>query len=116
MSKIKSAFFCQHCGYESVKWVGQCPSCGQWNTFVEELIQKETIKNGNGWKEYNNDTRINKTISLIEITSSEDERLSTADAELIVIGWWYSSRKYYFSCRRTWYRKNQLCFYKMDYY
>jgi len=82
MSKIKSAFFCQHCGYESVKWVGQCPSCGQWNTFVEELIQKETIKNGNGWKEYNNDTRINKTISLIEITSSEDERLSTADAEL----------------------------------
>ncbi len=47
MSKVKSAFFCQNCGYESVKWVGQCPSCGQWNVFVEELIQKETSKNWN---------------------------------------------------------------------
>ena len=45
MSKVKTAFFCQNCGYESVKWLGQCPSCGQWNTFVEELIQKETSKN-----------------------------------------------------------------------
>ena len=44
MSKVKTAFFCQNCGYESVKWVGQCPSCNQWNTFVEELIQKETSK------------------------------------------------------------------------
>ena len=53
MSKVKTAFFCQNCGYESVKWVGQCPSCGQWNTFVEELIQKETTKNNNDWKDYN---------------------------------------------------------------
>ena len=82
MSKVKTAFFCQQCGYESVKWVGQCPSCGQWNTFVEELIQKETIKNGNGWKEYHDDKRTNKTISLSEITSSEEKRLGTTDAEL----------------------------------
>ena len=82
MSKVKTAFFCQQCGYESVKWVGQCPSCGQWNTFVEELIQKETIKNGNGWKDYNDDKRTNKTISLNEITSSEEKRLTTTDAEL----------------------------------
>ncbi|MCY7309652.1 MAG: hypothetical protein LH619_02635, partial [Chitinophagaceae bacterium] len=33
MSKVKTSFFCQNCGYESVKWVGQCPSCSQWNTF-----------------------------------------------------------------------------------
>ncbi|MBL7745680.1 MAG: DNA repair protein RadA [Chitinophagaceae bacterium] len=82
MSKVKTAFFCQNCGYESVKWIGQCPSCGQWNTFVEELIQKETIKSGNGWKEYNEDKRINKTISLGEIKSSEEKRLITSDAEL----------------------------------
>jgi len=44
MSKVKTAFFCQNCGYETVKWLGQCPSCGQWNTFVEELIPKEPIK------------------------------------------------------------------------
>ncbi len=82
MSKTKTAFFCQQCGYESVKWLGQCPSCGQWNTFVEELIQKETIKNGNGWKDYNDDKRTIKTISLNEINSSEEKRLATTDAEL----------------------------------
>lgn len=43
MSKGKrtTAFFCQNCGYESAKWMGQCPSCREWNTFVEELISRE---------------------------------------------------------------------------
>lgn len=82
MSKVKSAFFCQNCGYESVKWLGQCPSCGQWNTFVEELIQKESIKNGNSWKDYGDERRSNKTVSLNEIKSSEEKRILTADAEL----------------------------------
>lgn len=82
MSKVKTAFFCQNCGYESVKWVGQCPSCGQWNTFVEELIQKETTKNNNDWKNYHEERRTNKTISLNEIKSSEEKRLLTADPEL----------------------------------
>lgn len=82
MSKVKSSFFCQHCGYESVKWVGQCPSCGQWNTFVEELIQKETTKNKNGWADYHDEKRTNKTVTLNEIKSSEEKRLITADAEL----------------------------------
>src|SRR5688572_7546168 len=81
MSKIKTAFFCQQCGYESVKWVGQCPSCNQWNTFVEESIQKETSKN-NGWKDYNNETRVGKTISLGEIKNSAEKRMLTADPEL----------------------------------
>ncbi len=40
MAKVKKAFFCNNCGYESAKWLGQCPSCGQWNTMVEEVIQK----------------------------------------------------------------------------
>src|SRR4029079_9846131 len=81
MAKIKTAFFCQNCGYESVKWLGQCPSCDQWNTFVEELIQKEDSKN-NGWKNYNRDKRLNKTIALNEIKSSEENRLVTSDVEL----------------------------------
>jgi len=82
MSKVKKAFFCQNCGYESVKWLGQCPSCNQWNTFVEELIQRETAKN-NGWQHYNETTeRTNKTILLNEINSSEEKRLMTADEEL----------------------------------
>lgn len=40
MAKVKSAFFCQNCGYEAPKWLGKCPSCGEWNTFVEEKIEK----------------------------------------------------------------------------
>ena len=82
MSKTKTAFFCQNCGYESVKWVGQCPSCSQWNTFVEELTQKDSSKNNNGWKDYNEEKRISKTISLNEIISSEEKRLVTSDIEL----------------------------------
>lgn len=82
MSKVKTAFFCQHCGYESVKWVGQCPSCGQWNTFVEEVVQKENAKNGAGWKDYHEEKRTNKTISLDEVKSSEQTRLITSDPEL----------------------------------
>ena len=82
MSKVKTSFFCQNCGYESVKWVGQCPSCSQWNTFVEELTQKDNSKKDNGWKDYNDEKRINKTISLSEIKSSEEKRLPTSDAEL----------------------------------
>ena len=40
MAKIKTSYFCQSCGYESAKWLGKCPSCNQWNTFVEEIIEK----------------------------------------------------------------------------
>jgi len=82
MSKVKKAFFCQNCGYESVKWIGQCPSCGQWNVFVEEVIQKDITNNNNEWKNYQEEKRINKTISLTEIKSSEEKRLLTADPEL----------------------------------
>ena len=39
--KTKSIFFCQACGYESPKWLGKCPSCGEWNTFVEEKITEQ---------------------------------------------------------------------------
>jgi DNA repair protein RadA/Sms len=82
MSKVKTSFFCQNCGYESVKWLGQCPSCHQWNTFVEELIQKGTDKNNNGWKDFNGKERVEKTIQLNEIKFAEEERLLTEDAEL----------------------------------
>lgn len=81
MSKLKSAFFCQNCGYESTKWVGKCPSCNQWNTFVEELLQKQEISLENDWKQYNG-KRLNKTISLNEIASNEEIRIAGCDTEL----------------------------------
>ena len=40
MGKEKVIFFCKECGYESAKWLGKCPGCNQWNTFVEEKIKK----------------------------------------------------------------------------
>ena len=82
MSKVKTAFFCTNCGYESAKWVGKCPACNSWNTFTEEVIHKGNTKNENGWKDYNDDKRISKTIALNDITSTEQERIVTADTEL----------------------------------
>src|SRR5215510_1892460 len=83
MSKVKKAFFCQNCGYESPKWLGKCPSCNQWNTFVEELVQKKddiSIKQTT-WGDYN-EKRSNKTIPLKEVSSSEEKRIVTNDIEL----------------------------------
>jgi DNA repair protein RadA/Sms len=82
MSKVKTSFFCQNCGYESVKWAGQCPSCSQWNTFVEERSQKDDPKSDHGWKDYNGEKRINKTIALSEIKTTEEKRITTSDTEL----------------------------------
>ena len=82
MSKAKTAFFCQNCGYESTKWLGKCPSCSQWNTFVEEPVQKEdTASARNDWKDYR-EKRSNKIISLSEIESSEEKRIAGCDPEL----------------------------------
>lgn len=44
MAKTKTSFFCQNCGTQSSKWIGNCPACNEWNTYVEEVIQKETTK------------------------------------------------------------------------
>jgi len=41
MAKTRTSFFCQNCGSQSAKWVGKCPNCGEWNTYVEEVVQKE---------------------------------------------------------------------------
>ena len=46
MSKTKTIFICQSCGVQSPKWLGKCPSCGEWNTFVEEVVQKENTHGG----------------------------------------------------------------------
>lgn len=82
MSKVKSAFFCSNCGYESAKWLGKCPSCGSWNTFVQEVIHKETSQKENNWKNFHEDKKEIKTIALHEVTTPEQRRIITPDAEL----------------------------------
>ena len=46
MAKLKTTFFCQNCGAQSPKWIGKCSSCNEWNTYVEEVIQKSEKTNG----------------------------------------------------------------------
>jgi DNA repair protein RadA/Sms len=81
MSKTKTAFFCSNCGQESAKWLGKCPSCEQWNTFVEEVIIRGTDKKEE-WKDFSGLSGGIKTISLQDVTSGEEKRIFTADAEL----------------------------------
>lgn len=83
MPKTRKAFFCSQCGYESVKWIGQCPSCGQWNSFVEEVIHKPSVKEET-WKNYDEDKQLRShhAIRLNEIQPTEDKRLITPDVEL----------------------------------
>ncbi|QEC57133.1 DNA repair protein RadA [Flavisolibacter ginsenosidimutans] len=82
MAKVKTAYFCQVCGYESAKWTGKCPSCGQWNTMVEELIQKDNKKAANDWEDYRENGSTKKTRHLNEVEMRDHSRLLTVDAEL----------------------------------
>ena len=80
--KITTAYFCSNCGHESAKWLGKCPSCNTWNTFVEEVVSKGAEKNDTGWKDYTTEKRLAKTILLNEVSSLEEERILTTDGEL----------------------------------
>jgi DNA repair protein RadA/Sms len=82
MSKIRTAFFCSNCGYESTKWVGKCPSCEQWNTFVEEVIVKENKVQESEWKKYNGEKREGRVVSLQDVVSAEEKRIISSDPEL----------------------------------
>lgn len=82
MSKIKTAFFCSNCGYESTKWLGKCPSCEQWNTFVEEVITKDNKLAESDWKKFSTDKKETRTISLADVVSAEEKRIVSTDAEL----------------------------------
>lgn len=82
MAKTKVAYFCQSCGFESPKWLGKCASCQQWNTFVEEIIEKANVAIPN-WKANSSSTtqRANKPVQISEITFDEEQRMLTPDKE-----------------------------------
>jgi DNA repair protein RadA/Sms len=82
MSKTRTAFFCSNCGHESAKWLGKCPSCEQWNTFVEEVIVKENKVQESEWKKFNGEKREGRAVSLQEVVSAEEKRIITSDPEL----------------------------------
>ena len=81
MAKTKSAFFCQNCGYETARWLGKCPSCNEWNTFVEEVVEKGDTKVP-AWKTSAGLARANKPSKVALIESSSEKRIQTGDQEL----------------------------------
>ncbi|RAJ13836.1 DNA repair protein RadA [Arenibacter echinorum] len=79
MAKTKTAFFCQSCGTQYAKWVGQCGACKQWNTVVEEVIQKEEKVS---WKSTSHPSKkIAKPLRVNEISTDKEIRLNTYDLE-----------------------------------
>jgi DNA repair protein RadA/Sms len=81
MAKTKIAYFCQSCGFEAAKWLGKCPSCSQWNTFVEEILEKPNTSVPNWKANSTTQQRSNKPVPVSEITFKEEDRLLTPDAE-----------------------------------
>lgn len=71
----KTAFFCQNCGYESGKWMGQCPACREWNTFAEEIVEKSA-----GAHTVRRETA--EPVRLSSIKRGEESRISSGCGEL----------------------------------
>ncbi len=79
MAKVKTAFFCQSCGAQSARWIGNCPSCGEWNTYVEEVIEKPVpAKTG---RSRQGATSARPRL-IAEIEAREEERFTSANKEL----------------------------------
>ena len=79
MAKLKTVYFCQNCGTQYSQWHGQCKNCNEWNTLVEEVVEKEALKSiGNiasGKKKQN-------IVNIIEVETKEEPRIATNSEEL----------------------------------
>ncbi|MBC6608216.1 DNA repair protein RadA [Hymenobacter sp. BT188] len=85
MAKIKTLYFCQKCGAQSAKWIGRCPSCGEWNTYVEEVVEKENNQSTGSWKPPTASPSAKtsaKPRPIGEIHYEEEARIDTHDGEL----------------------------------
>lgn len=79
MAKTKTTFFCQNCGTQYAKWVGKCTACGEWNTIVEELIQKEKPRS---WSSNTTTKKATKVVKISEIYVTQESRIDTQNNEL----------------------------------
>ncbi|MGQ0828754.1 MAG: DNA repair protein RadA [Bacteroidota bacterium] len=80
MAKTKTTYFCQNCGTQSGKWIGRCPSCNEWNTYVEEVVSRDEAKIPGIAS--TSTQRSAKPQLVNEISLSEQHRISVYDAEL----------------------------------
>ena len=74
MAKIKTVFYCQSCGAQSPKWIGKCPSCNEWNTYVEEIVKKESKSNYSSKKSA-------KPTLISDIGFKDEQRIKTYNEE-----------------------------------
>lgn len=83
MAKLKSVYICSNCGISSAKWLGKCPSCNEWNSMVEEVVEKEPRHlSSSSWKSYDQVPLKVLSTQLEEIGSIPANRISTGDGEL----------------------------------
>ncbi len=78
--KTVAVFYCQNCGHESSKWMGQCPGCRQWNTFVEETVSTAEMKSGAGVRKQIKEKAQPRILS--EITIKDEDKILTGIGEL----------------------------------
>ena len=82
MAKAKSVYYCQNCGNQSPKWIGKCPVCGEWNTYVEEVVDKteEKLKEKRGYTIKRNEEA--RPVPIQKVHELETRRIDTLDTEL----------------------------------
>ncbi len=78
MAKVKTAYYCQSCGYDTPKWLGKCPSCQEWNTFVEEIVEKSIPS----VVAFSTSTKTSTPQALQQIEQQAQARISLKDMEL----------------------------------
>ena len=76
MAKLRTAYFCQNCGSQYAQWLGQCKNCGEWNTLVEEVVEKKTSTVAGFTKKKQN------LINIIEVETEDEPRIVTISDEL----------------------------------
>ena len=82
MAKTKTSFHCQNCGYDSAKWLGKCPACNEWNTFIEEIVAPASTR-APGWRTTASaQTQSRKAAVIHEIENTPESRRVTPDREL----------------------------------
>ena len=82
MAKTKTVYVCSNCGADSPKWLGKCPNCGEWNTYVEEIVSKDPPAKSRASAGLSASGEKVRPVRLRDITAQEEDRLDLHDAEL----------------------------------
>ena len=82
MAKDKTVYVCKECGQESAKWIGRCPSCGQWNTYVEQVVRKETASGPRYAPPLQGKESRSRPVTLDEVEVADEPRIDMHDEEL----------------------------------